>query len=450
MLMILKHQLENSWTVKLIVWIWPKISQFMRFLSRPLGWVFYFSRYVVQQFIFDRCLQTAAALTYASLLSLVPFLTVGFSIFSAFPVFEAVSEQIQDFIFDNFVPASQEILQDYFISFAQKASHLTAVGVVSLVFTALLLVETIDHTLNDIWKVHKHERRKGVSVFMVYWAVLSLGPLLVGFSLVATSYLVSLPFISGVAQNVAIKQLFLSITPFLLSASAFTLIYVVVPYRYVPLHHGILGGLLAALLFEIAKKGFAFYVTHFPTYELVYGTLAVIPIFLIWVYLSWLIILLGAEITRALTSFQRSEESSVPCIPGNALMWSFRILGHLWEGQRSHSMISFNDLLYLEPSFSDTSLEALLNHLEKTLWIHRTMKGYYGLSRDLHDTTLFDLYRDLSGLLLKPQTPIEDDWDKILDEVFDEVQVCLKNSLDIPLIALYQGKWQQLPPLLRK
>ncbi|WP_353573254.1 virulence factor BrkB family protein [Candidatus Albibeggiatoa sp. nov. BB20] len=358
-----------------------------------------FGHYVAMRFITDRCAQTSAALTYATLLSLVPMLAVGFSILAVFPVFNSVSDQLQDFIFKNFVPASQEIIQEYFISFAKKASQLTALGVIFLVITALLLMETIDHALNDIWEVRKRERRQGVSVFMMYWVVLSLGPLLVGVSIVATFYLAELPVLSDVADTLEIREQILRMSPFLLSTAAFTLIYVTVPYRHVPLYHGIFGGLIAAILFEIAKRGFAFYVTRFPTYELVYGTLAVIPIFLIWVYLSWLIILLGAEVTRSMTSYHRPEEQAIPCVLGNALIWAYRILGHLRQAQKSCQDVSFKKLLSLESSLPDTSLEALLNHLHDKQWIHHTEKGNYVLSRDIHESTLFDLYQDLSGLL---------------------------------------------------
>lgn len=408
------------------------------FFARPLIWVVKFGHYVAIRFINDRCAQTAAALTYATLLSLVPMLAVGFSIFAAFPVFESVGAQLQDFIFKNFVPASQEMIQSYFVEFAKRASELTALGVIFLVITALLLMETIDHALNDIWEVRKRERRQGISVFMMYWVVLSLGPLLVGVSIVATSYLAELPMLSDVADTLGVKEQILRMSPFLLSAAAFTLIYLAVPYRHVPLSHGILGGLIAAILFEIAKRGFAFYVTRFPTYELVYGTLAVIPIFLIWVYLSWLIILLGAEVTRAMTSYHRPEQQAIPCVPGNALIWAYRILGHLRQAQLTQQEVSFKKLLSLESSLPDVSLEALLNHLHNQQWVHRTDKGTYVLSRDIHEATLLDLYHDLAGLLLRQSEPSKDVWGRSLDTVLEETNQVLANTLDKPLAKMYQ------------
>jgi membrane protein len=419
----------------LITTVIVQLEQIITWLIHPIGWLFSFSRYVANRFILDRCPQTAAALTYTTLLSLVPMLAVGFSILAAFPVFKNFGDEIQNFIFTNFVPASQQVIQNYILGFADKATHLTAVGVIFLVITALLLMETIDHALNDIWQVHK--KRSGVAVFMVYWAVLSLGPLLIGFSFAATSFVFSLPGIADFAQIIGLKQVLLGIMPFVLNTIAFSLIYVVVPNRYVSLYHGILGGVFAALLFETAKKGFAFYVTRFPTYELVYGTLAVIPIFLVWVYMSWLIILLGAEITRSLTIFHRDDSSPTFCVPRNALVWSFRIIGHLWQAQQERRMLNLNELQRLEPQFTDIALERLLNHLEQQKWLHLTAKGQYALSRDIHEVTLFDLYSALSDLL-KPIETQRDEWDKILNTVLLETHQSLHKTMQVPLYYLYQ------------
>jgi len=232
----------------------------------------------------------------------------------------------------------------------------------------LLLVETIDKALNDIWKVK--QRRSGISKFMAYWAILSLSPMLIGISLAVTSYLVSLPFISNVAESLVSTKHFLSFMPFGLTALAFILIYVIVPNRYVPLSHGIIGGILAALLFEGAKKGFAYYVTEIATYELIYGTLSSIPIFLLWVYLSWVIILLGVEITRSLGDYHQEESEFIHQISSNEhLIHAFHVIGHLWQAQRQGQFLTVKKLLELEPHFQNISLENLLNHLEKKQWI---------------------------------------------------------------------------------
>lgn len=406
-------------------------------LNQGVRWLLHFIGYVNDRFSTDRCFQTAAALTYTSLLSLVPLFTVAFSLLTAFPVFESWSKAIQNFIFANFVPAFGEMVQDYLIRFADQASHLTAVGIIFLVITALLLMQTIDHALNDIWEVR--ERRENMSVFMVYWAILSLGPLLVGLSLVVTSYLVSLPLFSPAAHNPKIEQLQFSIMPFLLTTSAFTLIYVLVPNRTVCLRHGFIGGLVAALLFELAKKTFAVYVTQLTSYELVYGTFAAVPIFLFWVYISWIIILLGAEITRSLVSFYWHEDKTIPCVPTDSLICAFRLIGHLWQAQRWGETLALSDLQHLEPHFSDATLDRVMNHLERQQWLHRTLRGHYALSRNMHEVTLLDLYQALSGLLLTPVNSINDTWDQALNTLLCDTHTALRTILQVPLSQLYRS-----------
>lgn len=245
-----------------------------------------------RHFIDDGCPESASALAYTSLLALVPLMAVGFTLFAAFPAFEGFTDQIRGFIFENFVPASGEIVESYLQGFVTKASALTLPGLVGLLITALLAMSTIERTFNAIWKVRN--QRRPIDTFTVYWAVLTLGPILIGISLAVTSYVASLAFFSG-AAGVFLKSL-----PFLASALAFTLLYAVVPQQKIPPRHALAGGLVGAVLFELAKKGFALFVTSFHTYETIYGALATLAIFLVWIYLSWLIILFGAEFTYCL------------------------------------------------------------------------------------------------------------------------------------------------------
>ncbi len=257
-----------------------------------------FLRFLAGNFRKDHCLRTAASLSYTTLLSLVPLLAVMFSVLSAFPVFEAVVDKIQDYIFQNFVPASGEVVQSYIQQFLQQASRLTGPGIAFLVLVAVMLMDTIDGVLNGIWGVRR--RRRWLSQFLVYWSVLTLGPLLLAVSIIVSSYLVSLPLLTGVDPSGTVRGMLLSLMPFLSICVALALLYVLVPNRMVPLRNGLVGAALAALLFELAKHLFAMYLRWFPTYELIYGALATIPLLLVWIYVSWLITLFGAEIGYAL------------------------------------------------------------------------------------------------------------------------------------------------------
>ncbi len=261
--------------------------------------IYFFCRAVVLQFTKEGCMYRAAALAYTSLLSLVPLMTVSFVILKAFPVFHNVSQQVQNFIFNHFVAASADVIQQYLGKFSQQASHLSATGMLTLVITAVLMIFNMEEAFNDIWYVK--ERRRGVPAFLMYWAVLTLLPMLLGVGIALSSYVASLPLLSD-ARNLGIIQILFACAPLFLSFIAFTLLYVAIPNCKVPTRAAVIGGVVAAALFEIAKYCFALYIAYFPTYELLYGALAAIPIFLIWVYLSWLVILFGAVVSHVLAS----------------------------------------------------------------------------------------------------------------------------------------------------
>ncbi|MBW7984240.1 virulence factor BrkB family protein [Enterobacillus tribolii] len=245
----------------------------------------------------DRVTMMAGNLAYVSLLSLVPLVTVVFSLFAAFPMFSDVSGQLKRFIFTNFMPAAGDVVQSYLEQFVANSSKMTAVGAVGLIITALLLISSVDGSLNKIWRSHR--QRSLVYSFAVYWMILTLGPLLVGASMAISTYLLSLRWLVSDGIHGVVDQA-LRIFPLLLSCVSFWLIYCVVPTTRVPPRDALIGALVAGVLFELGKKVFGLYVTLFPSYQLIYGVLAVIPILFVWVYWSWCIVLLGAEITVVL------------------------------------------------------------------------------------------------------------------------------------------------------
>ena len=177
-----------------------------------------------------------------------------------------------------------------------------------LFIIALMLMAPIDNALNSIW--HVRNRPNPVSRFLVYWAILTLGPLLVGIGLFSSSYILALPAISGVDSSFGLKEQLLSWLPFLTTSAAFTIFYVLIPNCFVLRRHALIGGVIAAILFELAKYGFGFYGKAMPGFQTIYGALAIIPIFLIWIYVSWVILLLGAHITFCLSSFRFASERS--------------------------------------------------------------------------------------------------------------------------------------------
>lgn len=254
----------------------------------------------------DNMTTLAGNLAYVSLLSLVPFIAVVFALFAAFPMFSDISVQLRHFIFSNFMPATGDIIQRYIEQFVANSSKMTAVGACGLIVTALLLMYAVDNALNTIWRSTR--TRPKIYSFAVYWMILTLGPLLAGASLAISSYLLSLRWATGF--NSMIDEV-LRIFPLLLSWLSFWMLYSIVPTTRVPVKDALIGALVAALLFELGKKGFALYITMFPSYQLIYGVLAVIPILFVWVYWTWCIVLLGAEITVTLGDYRRLKQAAL-------------------------------------------------------------------------------------------------------------------------------------------
>ncbi len=268
-----------------------------------------FGRYLFFRMKHDRVNVNAGYLAYITLLSIVPMFTVSLSVMSSFEIFSDVGEVLQDFVIEHFVPAAGVAVRTALTEFIGNTAKMTAVGGGFLFVAALMLISNIDKNLNYIWRVKT--KRRVVFSFSMYWMILTLGPLLLGASIALTSYITSLKLIDSEAL-VGIYNVFLRWLPFLLSFFAFSGLYLLVPNKKVYIYHSLAGALVAAVLFELSKKAFAAYITHFPSYQLIYGALAAIPILFVWIYLCWVIVLIGAEVTAALGESECwSEESDV-------------------------------------------------------------------------------------------------------------------------------------------
>lgn len=394
-----------------------------------------FLTYMGRRFIEDDCLLWAGALSYSSLLAVVPLTAVILAGFSAFPVFDTWFEQLQGFIFENFVPATGQTVQQYVREFASQASKLSAVGVVFLVVTSLLLVSEIESALNQIWRVR--QQRPWASRLAVYWTALTVGPLLMGASIAISSYVVSLPLLRGAASSGAAHTL-LKFVPFAIEGVAFTLAYVIVPNIRVSWRPAVAGGVLAAVLFEVAKSGFAHYVRTVPTYQVIYGALAAIPIFLLWIFLSWMVVLIGAIFAASLQTF-RIEAHLRAWARDQELQLLYRITGHLWEAQQRGEGCTFGDLLKIEPAAKDAQMDRLLAGLESRRLVRRGGNGEWLLARDPAEVTLLDLYR--SGTFSVPSAERivarSDSWNVAFRQTMGAVEQPVAERLARPLKTLY-------------
>lgn len=258
----------------------------------------------------ERITVSAGHLAYVSLLSLVPVIMVVFIFMSAFPAFQALRGQLEEFIFSNFVPTSGDVVQNYMAEFVGNASSMGAASILSLLIVAILLISNIDKTFNHLWKTQA--QRPIIFTFAIYWMVITLGPFLIGLSIIVSSYLGGLATFAD-DYTPGFGTAALKVVPWASAIGAFMLLYMIVPNRPVRAKYAFFGAVLATALFEVTKKGFAFYIASFPSYEVIYGALATIPILFVWVYLSWIVVLLGAVFTYSITmtceAFEREAES---------------------------------------------------------------------------------------------------------------------------------------------
>ena len=350
-----------------------------------------FLRHVVDRFREDGCLQLAASLTFTTLLAVVPLITITLTVISAFPVFSGFMSHVNDFLAANLLPADfAAAIVKYIDQFTSNASRLRAIGLAVLAVTAFLLMLTIDRAFNAIWRVRR--RRPLLQRVVMYWATLTLGPLLIGASLTVTTYLVSISM--GVIKGVPeVGEAILRAVPFLFATAAFTLLYFLVPYRRVSVRHAALGGVVAGVLFEIMKRGFALYITHFPTYKLVYGAFASVPVFLLWIYLSWVVTALGAIVTALAPDYYNPGGPKTQ-VPGSAFVDALAVLKMLVLAQIRAEATETQKICMRARLFRPTC-ESLLEEMALAGWVARLSGDRWALICDASRVRIGDIYRHL-------------------------------------------------------
>jgi membrane protein len=280
----------------------PRRRDWLRWARRrPLGFV----RGVVRRFIADNCLGGASALSYATVVSLIPLAAILLALFSAFQVFEGARDRFLIVLLQMFAPEVGEEIASSLQQLAGNAANTTTLGIIALAATAIILMVTIEEHLNVIWRIK--QPRRWIDRILIYWTILTLGPLLVGAAVSVTSYLNRFAQAGGPrlqALDVMAGEALAALSwiiPFILEAGAFLVLYRLVPNCRVRWRDGVAGALVAAMLLEGLKLAMVVYVTRFASYSTVYGALAGIPIFLLWLYVFWVAVLFGAEVAAHLS-----------------------------------------------------------------------------------------------------------------------------------------------------
>jgi membrane protein len=356
-----------------------------------------FLKYLLARFQADGCTTVAASLSYTSLLAMVPLLAIGLAMFAAFPGFETRRQDVIHGLTSSLAPQMSEVVQQYLDGFIRNARKTTGAGVLGLAVTAILLIHTIQAAFDRIWGTSSHRTRW--SRLPIYWALITLGPMLFGISFSISTYFfrtAGKTDFYGVSAGV---QFLADVSPYILEAIGFALFYRLMPTRPVRIPDAIWGGLAAAFLFEIVKRIFGLYLQFVPTYQALYGALATIPIFLLWMYLAWVTALIGAEVAAALPEWRSGRRSVSPlhrrgdqlslALAALVLLKQARSVG---AGLRAQEIIRH---LQADPLRMLTILEVLKDaHIAAI-----NDSGRWILSRDLNSLTLHQLCRTL-GLTL--------------------------------------------------
>lgn len=283
---LLRTRVKNKLKQKL-----ETISEFLFFLSKRAK--------------NDTIFRVSASLSYTSLIAIVPLFAIGLAIFSAFPVFNNVRGQIEEFLLKNFVPTIEQEVSQYFSEFLSATGQLTTFGVIGLAITAILMLSTIENSLNFIFKVTRP--RRFTTKITLYWTVITLGPLLLGAAFSLRGYLFTLQ--KFMPEDMGEGGLWLSnLLPALMTMIFLMLVYVLVPNKKVHIKNAFVGALIAVILFWLLRKGFSIAITMSATYKTLYGALATLPVFLVWMYLAWAVVIFGAVVTAALEEYQQLDD----------------------------------------------------------------------------------------------------------------------------------------------
>ena len=351
------------------------------------------------QFWEHDCLSAAGALTYTTLFAVVPMMTVTYTVFSILPEYALVGEQVQNFIFQNFVPGSSDMVREKLSEFTDRARGLTGAGFAILFVTSFVMLVTIEKSFNTIW--HVAEPRRGLRRFLLYWGVLSLGPACVIAGVLSSVYVLSLPLVTDL-DVIGIRQIILGYLPVLLSLAGFSILYYAVPNCHVPFRYAFIGGIVTTVVFQTAIAIFAQLSKGF-VYDAVYGTFAAVPVFLMWLYLVWVIVLCGAIFVRSLSLSRKGDENTEP-----VLIKAARVLSILHEAHLKGDPVTDKKINRAVP-MNQGERDRIFGVFQDLKLLTMTEDEYWMLGRSLKSVSLWDLYQQFpDGLEMARLVEIKD------------------------------------------
>lgn len=410
------------------------LLQKLPFFNKP--W-FQFIRFLLRHFTEDDCQQKAASLTYTTMLSIVPIFTVVLMILSSVPALESVRAQIYSVIYSNLLPQSSVQVSQYINDFAEKSTNLTVVGIIALFFTTIMTLTTIEKAFNQIWRVE--DRSGGFKSILRYWTIVTLGPLVLGTAFLASSAVQSLSFLNQQIAGYGIDWSFwVQVVSIIVTMAGFIGMYWFIPKARVPVKNAAIAGIFVTIVFELLKHTFGVVMANFTSYEAIYGAFAALPIFLLWIYLSWNLILLGVEISYTLTIFETKE-----VYPRHPLLSLLDMLNVVYSHHQRGESVSEQQLRDVLGRKELPKWYTYLNYLQDSDLITTTEENNYVLKRDLNQMSLWDFYRTLPYPL-----PIKDELDEmdendmqpwlgLLVEHFVNTEAYAKEELDLSLAAIF-------------
>ena len=391
--------------------------------------------YVGKRFWNDRCFASASSLSYTMLLAVVPLLAIGFAIMSAFPVFKTIQGDLQTFMLKNFLPDNVEQVQEWFDGFLKNTQELTALGTVALAVTAIILLDTIETKFNDIWR--QHEVRPFYQRVTMYWAIITLTPLLLGGSVAASTIVISG---AGLSESNELIHFVVRQLGYFLFFAAVTVAYLIIPYRRVTLWHAMVGALVATLFFEALKGGFALYFRMFPSYQTLYGALSLIPLFLIWMYLVWCMVLLGAQFAAAFPEWFARRARGGAEAGARRMMTALAVLERLYHGGQTGETATETELGQIE-AVDPQRLPTVLDELLQLRLIVRSEDEAWLLARDPASVRLFDLMPVFGLTLVPAKSPSSDapDWALTVSRALHKADFTARSELSMTLAELFGG-----------